>query len=628
MTATLSRSFSKDFREFGITDVSDRAAIIEKLVNQEWEMKDLREQLHASESERAKLVSVNKILREHMSMHNHLQEQLRNALKTYDEISAKVTDHVKLAERLHGLVGEPVSRAKSFSVSGTGNQYSPFPEGSVSSPLPRGGPSGGGTSEKGFVAALKQEEASWFPTSPVVGKSRRGSGNNIAVARSPFAADDAIALLKMFSLFAEFPDEVLNRLAMISYEMFRTAGQQIITKGEMGAEIYFLAKGDVHVMAAVVEGEAEEPLATLSDRSFFGELGVLFDKPRTANVRASTDCHIVVVTKQKIHDTLQSYPDLKQRVEMFAHDREKWWSTREYKAAFGMEFIANIARQDITKLPIFAEAPDVFLEKLAQRCTSETFAPSSTIVQIGDDSDSIFFVIRGSALVISAEKVVHAELGPGAFFGELGIILNINRTASIVAKEECFALKLTKESLIEVQEAYPAIKAKIQDAVNERFALYQERCKQVDKAPEQFDVEVSKQQLKKLGIFRNVDDMIIGELAHLMKQQSWKKGDKIIECGQKADSMFFLTSGEIDVLSEFGEQIDRASGPDAWFGEVALLQDVPRTATIRARSECSTFMFRKDDFMALLKKNPVIAERIEETARDRLQAHLMRNILA
>ncbi|KAI9094617.1 cyclic nucleotide-binding-like protein [Phlyctochytrium arcticum] len=92
--------------------------------------------------------------------------------------------------------------------------------------------------------------------------------------------------------------------------------------------------------------------------------------------------------------------------------------------------------------------------------------------------------------------------------------------------------------------------------------------------------------------------------------------------------MFFLASGEVDVIGEYGDLIDTAKGPDAWFGEVGLLQDVPRTASVRAKTVCSTFSLRKDDFMASLKAHPSIASRIEETARERLQAHLMRSILA
>ncbi|KAJ3162650.1 hypothetical protein HDU86_003623 [Geranomyces michiganensis] len=611
---------------------NDVDALLTKTVAQSETIATLTRRLESSESDRAKLISSNKILREHVSLVCQLQEQLQVSLKAYDEITARVHEHLALTQQLQTLA-DP-GWASTLDTSGN-----PAPEittrGPSSSALGDNLLTGGGGGDSPLVlsavpAALSPLRSPVTPRVSRAGLMRRGS----VAARAPIqSTSSVISLLKMFPLFAEFPPDVLVRLANSTYEMYRTNGQVIITKGERGAEMFFLEKGDVTVMAAGAAGLDDVPLAKLSDKSFFGELGVLFDQARTANVQAANDCHLIVITRQKIQAALQPFPELQERLALFARDRERWWDTKEYKAGFGMEFIANIARQDIQKLPIFAAASDEFLENLSNRVTSVVFAPNATIIARGDESDSIFFIIRGSAQVLgvsAGETVVHAELSPGTFFGELGVILNIKRTADIRAKEECFCLKLARESLIEVQEAYPEVKQKIQEVVDERYKLYSDRMKgpAAGGGQEQFHLEVSTQQLAKLSIFHGIDDQIVGELAMLMQQALWKSGEIIIQSGQRADSMFFLASGEVDVLSEFGDQIDKARGPDAWFGEVALLQDVPRTATVRARSECSTFVLKKDDFMASLKKNPSIAERIEETARERLQAYLMRSILA
>ncbi|KAJ3179356.1 hypothetical protein HDU87_002965 [Geranomyces variabilis] len=618
---------------------NDVEALLAKAAAQKETIAKLTRRWESSENDRAKLVSSNKILREHLALVCQLQEQLQGSLKAYEEITSRVHEHLALTQQLQTLA-DPSSG--SLTDEGITPPVAEFgtrgpSSGALGDSLLSGG--GGGAGEPSLVISAVPPALAPL-RSPVTPRASRGTPSmmrraSVAAARSPVqSTGSVISLLKMFPLFAEFPPDVLFRLAKNTYEMYRSNGQVIISKGERGAEMFFLETGDVTVMAAGADGLEDVPLAKLSDKSFFGELGVLFDQVRTANVQAANDCHLIVITKQKIQDALQPYPELQERLVLFAQDRERWWNTKEYKVGFGMEFIANIARQDIQKLPIFTAASDEFLENLSNRVTSVVFAPNATIIARGDDSDSIFFIIRGSAQVLGGapgESVVHAELAPGTFFGELGVILNIKRTADIRAKEECYCLKLTRESLSEVQEAYPEMKQRIQEVVDERFKLYNDRMKgPADKrvGQEQFHLEVSKQQLAKLPIFRGIDDQIVGELSMLMEQALWKSGQTIIQSGQRADSMFFLASGEVDVLSEFGEQIDKARGPDAWFGEVALLQDVPRTATVRARTECSTFALKKDDFMASLKKNPSIAERIEETARERLQAYLMRSILA
>ncbi|KNC97168.1 hypothetical protein, variant [Spizellomyces punctatus DAOM BR117] len=599
MTAAMQRSFSSELHDLGIPTV-DVKTLATRIKEQDATINSLREQLKNSESECSRLRSINKILRDRLALVVTLQDQLRGTLKAYDEISERVQEHLRLTQQLQSLVDIT-----------TGNVQTAFQT------IPT-------------IADLDKMVEGVTEATPVVrtltGSPRRR--NTGVTAIPPPTIDSVISLLSIFPLFAEFPREVLVRLAQSSYEMRRSPGQNIITKGEMGAEIFFLEEGQVNVMATLSDGQ-DIPLATLTAKAFFGELGVLFGNPRTASVQTKTDCVLVAVTKQKIDEVLQTYPELQLKLRAFADDRVKWCDTRSYKAGFGGEFITNIARKDVSKLPIFSDASDEFIEQLGKRLTPEIFPAAATIIAKGDDSDCIFFIVRGSVQVLDANSnEIHAEMSAGSFFGELGVVLNVQRTASIKAKEECYLLKLTKASLTEVQDLYPAMKQKIQDAVDERYALYKTRTQITNKAPEQFHMEVGHQQLTKLSIFQDIDDNIVSELALLMSQKSWKGGEYIIKCGDQANSMFFLASGEVDVIGEFGEQIDSAKGPDAWFGEVGLLQDVPRTASVRARTDCSTFLLRKEDFMASLRKHPSIASRIEETARERLQAHLMRSILA
>lgn len=94
-------------------------------------------------------------------------------------------------------------------------------------------------------------------------------------------------------------------------------------------------------------------------------------------------------------------------------------------------------------------------------------------------------------------------------------------------------------------------------------------------------------------------------------------------------SMFFLAVGEVEVVTEFGEVIDQAKGPNAWFGEVGILEGLPRTATIKPTSAtCSVFELKKSDVKELMVKYPEIGDKIVESSQERLQKYLMRSILA
>lgn len=93
-------------------------------------------------------------------------------------------------------------------------------------------------------------------------------------------------------------------------------------------------------------------------------------------------------------------------------------------------------------------------------------------------------------------------------------------------------------------------------------------------------------------------------------------------------SMFFLAIGRVEIVTEFGQVIDTAEGPSSWFGEVGILQDLPRIATIRCISDCSVYELKRSDMLNMMDKYPEIKTRIEETSKERLQEHLMRSILA
>ncbi|KAJ3335939.1 hypothetical protein HDU83_009797, partial [Entophlyctis luteolus] len=225
--------------------------------------------------------------------------------------------------------------------------------------------------------------------------------------------------------------------------------------------------------------------------------------------------------------------------------------------------------------------------------------------------------------VIGSTGVIHAEIAQGSFFGEVGVILNTKRTASIKAKVETSVFKLTKENLDNVVLDYPSMRETLTEAANERFALFESRTKALnvknEEVPDQFDVEVGEQSLMKLSLFRGVDQWVIHELAIAMIRKTWEKGEVIIQSGDIGNSMFFLAAGEADVITEFGEIIDHVQGPSAYFGEVAMMEHVPRTATIRCSTGCSTYELRKNDVRSVMEKYPDIDTHIKETAHYRMQ---------
>ena len=99
-------------------------------------------------------------------------------------------------------------------------------------------------------------------------------------------------------------------------------------------------------------------------------------------------------------------------------------------------------------VPLFASFPEEPLRLLATMVTRRSATRSSIIIAAGDPTESLYIVISGRLKVMMSDsdgkEVILAILGPGEFFGEMGLIDDSPRSASVVAIEPCELLAITR----------------------------------------------------------------------------------------------------------------------------------------------------------------------------------------
>jgi CRP-like cAMP-binding protein len=91
--------------------------------------------------------------------------------------------------------------------------------------------------------------------------------------------------------------------------------------------------------------------------------------------------------------------------------------------------------------PILAVLKEKDREEILRDARRRTFAPGEVVVREGDSSLNLFIVLSGHARLQHAEGAM-PDMGPGTFFGELGIIEQHPRTATVVAVDELTCLLL------------------------------------------------------------------------------------------------------------------------------------------------------------------------------------------
>lgn len=132
--------------------------------------------------------------------------------------------------------------------------------------------------------------------------------------------------------------------------------------------------------------------------------------------------------------------------------------------------------------------------------------------------------------------------------------------------------------------------------------------------------------LRKVPLFRGIDETKLRLLAFISDRMEYQVGERLCTQGEEGDCAFIILRGAADVLVETpeGERKVAEVTEHSIVGEIAILCDVPRTATLIAASEMDVLTVSKDDFLKLLTEFPemslevmrTLALRLEKTTRD------------
>jgi CRP-like cAMP-binding protein len=114
-------------------------------------------------------------------------------------------------------------------------------------------------------------------------------------------------------------------------------------------------------------------------------------------------------------------------------------------------------------------------------------------------------------------------------------------------------------------------------------------------------------------MFGDLDPGELSEIVHIMQVQRFREGQEIFHEGDAGDAWFVIFDGEADVFkSEDFAPARRIAriGPRACFGEMAILDHSPRSATITAIGDTTVFRFPRKDFERLLKDGNLAAYKL------------------
>ncbi len=135
--------------------------------------------------------------------------------------------------------------------------------------------------------------------------------------------------------------------------------------------------------------------------------------------------------------------------------------------------------------------------------------------------------------------------------------------------------------------------------------------------------------LRRIPLFANVEAAKLKLMCFASERITYKSGQSLFEQGDVGDAAFIIIEGTADVIVTHDAPLVVAQvGKDDIVGEIAILVDIPRTATVTATSDLTTLKITKDLFFRMITDFPemgveimrVLAQRLEQTTAQLFKA--------
>ena len=137
-----------------------------------------------------------------------------------------------------------------------------------------------------------------------------------------------------------------------------------------------------------------------------------------------------------------------------------------------------------------------------------------------------------------------------------------------------------------------------------------------------FNQNTKVEALKRAPLFDGLSKKELADLARVSEDLEVPAGEVLCREGDTGQEFFVIVDGEIDITSK-GKPVAARGGGD-FVGEIALLEDTKRTATVTAKTPLRVFVLTRQDFRRLVDANPAVerkvmhalARRVVELSRD------------
>ncbi|CBZ55715.1 GI16562, related [Neospora caninum Liverpool] len=471
-----------------------------------------------------------------------------------------------------------------------------------------------------------------------------------------------MALIKIVPVLNKLSEVQARRLARTFGEETFEDGEAIFKEFDEPDNFYLVKKGEAAVVKYkkdAATNEMEEVTFRIYQRGdYFGEISIIRDQTRTATVKARGLCTVLSLPKEDFNAqlrkfetsfigragrvyTAQGHVDKRKKSQKKRETETKPTSIEEpddgtdgagvLSDALGDErrtggsgaTIEEMLATEQTKLrdecmllleavPVLKDLPLERRKEIVKAMSLECFYPNTPIILQGEESQNFYVLKTGT---VAAELYV----GPGkpfrkiqeynstCYFGEMSIIKNEPRGCYITAKSPVQLYSLTGEKFRELlEDYYPAFteyaQAQYEQETLKRQATFQLKTDDQERAQPTADYGHIMNLLVKVPVINMLDEDALQALARAFKVECYQEREVIIHEGTLAENFYIIFSGDVSVQKVVDdapvEIVVLHAGE--YLGEIAFLNEQPRTASCVAKTDVKLLSLTRSDFQVHL----------------------------
>jgi len=262
----------------------------------------------------------------------------------------------------------------------------------------------------------------------------------------------------------------------------------------------------------------------------------------------------------------------------------------------------------LQKLALLTVLPEELLARLPERMIERQFEQGSVLFHKGDPGGTMLVILSGWVAVVlehdDGSREILNQLGPGEALGQMSLIEPAARTAGATAVSPVTALELKAEDFQDLIAGQPEAVMEALKTVSHQLRLGY------------LDI------LKETRIFNGLPEDIISSLARKLTVEHLQNDQTLFQKGDPGDSLYIINEGALKIVTTdaAGEELvlNNVGAGDS-IGEMSLIDQEPRSASVIATMPTTLLKLSRGDFMEAIQDQPTIALEVMKNISGRLR---------